>query len=167
MINHFKKSEMNKTKGLIGCKTKEPLNTALTFVLLAVLTKDYMKYNRYTNFTHRDITEKVNHLFGHLLGNTNPYLKARIELYKLRQYEVIKFVPLKKKYTYSIKATDRANELLLYIHTLFEKKYFYNEFKDNFYRARIRQKDNDIRRIEINFTNKDGVLNYDFNKLFY
>ena len=88
----------------------------------------------------------------------------RIELYKLKEYEVVKFIPLNKKDTYSIKATDRANELLLYINSLFQNGHFLEKFKDNFYRARIRHKENDT-RIEINFTNKNGTLNNEFERL--
>ena len=51
------KSEVN---NFIGRKTKEDLNYPLTFVLLGILTKNYSKYNCYTNFTHRDIADKVN-----------------------------------------------------------------------------------------------------------
>ena len=54
------KSEVN---NFIGRKTKEDLNYPLTFVLLGILTKNYSKYNCYTNFTHRDIADKVNNLF--------------------------------------------------------------------------------------------------------
>ena len=53
---------------------------------------------------------------------------------------------------------DRANELLLYIHNLFLEGHFNNEFKNNFYKSKIRYRDNDT-RIEINFTNMNGVLN--------
>ena len=135
-----KKSDVN---NFIGIKTKEDFNYPLTFIILGILTKNYFKYNCYSEFTHRDIANKVNDLF---------------ELYKLREYEVIKFIPLNKKDTYSIKATDRANELLLYIHNLFLEGHFNNEFKNNFYKSKIRYKNNDT-RIEINFTNINGVLN--------
>ena len=66
------KSEVN---NFIGRKTKEDLNYPLTFVLLGILTKNYSKYNCYTNFTHRDIADKVNDLFKNLIDirgwNTN------------------------------------------------------------------------------------------------
>jgi hypothetical protein len=168
-----KKSDIN---NFIGRKTKEDLNYPLTFVLLGILTKNYSKYNCYTNFTHRDIADKVNDLFKNLINikgwDTNEKeldLKVRIELYKLKEYEVVKFIPLNKKDTYSIKATDRANELLLYINSLFQlelrvgKGHFLEKFKDNFYRAKIRHKENDT-RIEINFTNKNGTLNNEFER---
>ena len=161
MSNIKKTTELN---NYIGRKTKEDLNFSLCFVLLGILTKNYSELGIYTEMTHRDIADKVNELFKDLLNlkgwNTNEKeldLKVRIELYKLKEYEVIKFIPLNKKDTYSIKATDRANELLLYIHNLFLKGYFNNEFKNNFYKSKIRHKENDI-RIEINFTNINGVL---------
>ena len=59
------KSEVN---NFIGRKTKEDLNYPLTFVLLGILTKNYSKYNCYTNFTHRDIADKVNNLFKNLVN---------------------------------------------------------------------------------------------------
>ena len=160
-----KQSEVN---NFIGRKTKEDLNYPLTFVLLGILTKNYSKYNCYTNFTHRDIADKVNDLFKNLIDirgwNTNEKeldLKVRIELYKLKEYEVVKFVPMKKKDTYSIKATDRANELLLFINSLLMKGHFYDQFKNNFYHSKISHKQDDT-RIEVNFTNEKGTLNNEF-----
>ena len=162
MQTENKKSEVN---NFIGIKTKEDFNYPLTFIILGILTKNYFKYNCYTEFTHRDIANKVNDLFENVINikgwntkNKEIDLNVRIELYKLREYEVVKFISLNKKDTYSIKATDRANELLLYIHNLFLKGYFNNEFKNNFYKSKIRHKENDT-RIEINFTNINGVLN--------
>ena len=159
------KSEIN---NFIGRKTKEELNFPLTFVLLGILTKNYFKYNCYTDFTHRDITDKVNYLFNNLVDikgwNTNEKeldLKVRIELYKLREYEVVKFIPLKKKDAYSIRATSKANELLLFLNSLFQNGHFHNDFKNNFYHSRIRQKNEDY-QIEINFKNEKGVLNLEF-----
>ena len=152
-----KKSDVN---NFIGIKTKEDFNYPLTFIILGILTKNYFKYNCYSQFTHRDIANKVNDLFENHITKKNKEidLNVRIELYKLREYEVIKFIPLNKKDTYSIKATDRANELLLYIHNLFLEGHFNNEFKNNFYKSKIRYKNNGT-RIEINFTNINGVLN--------
>ena len=55
-----KKSEVN---NFIGIKTKEDFNYPLTFIILGILTKNYFKYNCYSEFTHRDIANKVNNLF--------------------------------------------------------------------------------------------------------
>ena len=168
MHTEIKKSDIN---NFIGRKTKEDFNYPLTFIILGILTKNYFKYNCYSEFKHRDIANKINKLFKNVIDikgwNTNEKeldLKVRIELYKLKEYEVVKFIPLNKKDTYSIKATDRANELLLYINSLFQNGHFLEKFKDNFYRARIRHKENDT-RIEINFTNKNGTLNNEFERL--
>ena len=102
--NRGNMKDKNEVNNFIGRKTKEDLNYPLTFVLLGILTKNYSKYNCYTNFTHRNIADKVNDLFKNLINikgwNTNEKeldLKVRIELYKLKEYEVVKFVPMKKK----------------------------------------------------------------------
>ena len=95
---------------------------------------------------------KFNNLVDIKGWNTNEKeldLKVRIELYKLREYGVVKFFPLKKKDTYSIRATDRANELLLFLNSLFQSGHFHSDFKNNFYHSRIRQKNEDY-QIEIN-----------------
>ena len=165
MSNIKKTTELN---NYIGRKTKEDLNFSLCFVLLGILTKNYSELGIYTEMTHRDIADKVNELFKDLLNlkgwNTNEKeldLKVRIELYKLKEYEVVKFVPMKKKDTYSIRATDRANELLLFINSLLMKGHFYDQFKNNFYHSKISHKQDDT-RIEVNFTNEKGTLNNEF-----
>ena len=100
---------------------------------------------------YRDELVKNNLKFFLVSGSKEARLRKSI-------LKINEFISLNKKDTYSIKATDRANELLLYIHNLFLKGYFNNEFKNNFYKSKIRHKENDT-RIEINFTNINGVLN--------
>nr|BAR27988.1 hypothetical protein [uncultured Mediterranean phage uvMED] len=160
------KSDVN---NFIGRKTKEDFNYPLCFVLLSILTKNYFKYNQYTNFTHRDIADKINYLFKNLIPlkgwRTNEKeldLKVRIELYKLREYQIVKFIPLKKKDTYSIIATDRANDFLLKLNYAFcIKGHFNDNFKGNFYKAKIKFI-NKTPRIEVNFTNKKGSTNNEY-----
>ena len=137
MSNIKKATELN---NYIGRKSKEDLNFPLCFVLLGILTKNCLKFEVYTEFTHRDIADQVNKLFKNLLDlkgwNTNEKeldLKVRIELYKLKELEVVKFIPRKKKDTYSIKATERANELLLHLNSLSYYGAFDDKFKNNFY----------------------------------
>ena len=126
MSNIKKTTELN---NYIGRKPKEDLNYPLCFVLLGILTKNYSELGVYTEMTHRDIADKVNELFKDLLNlkgwNTNEKeldLKVRIELYKLRELKVVKFIPRKKKDTYTIKATERANELLLFLYVLITRR---------------------------------------------
>tara|TARA_A100001391_G_scaffold66692_1_gene42339 strand:- start:503 stop:1120 length:618 start_codon:yes stop_codon:yes gene_type:complete len=147
MSNIKKTTELN---NYIGRKTKESLNFPLCFVLLGILTKNYSKFGVYTEMTHRDIADKVNELFKDLLNlkgwNTNEKeldLKVRIELYKLRELEVVKFIPRKKKDTYAIKATERANELLLFLYALLKKgevDELNKKFIDNSIDAKIKLK---------------------------
>ena len=147
MTNIKKTTELN---NYIGRKTKESLNFPLCFVLLSILTKNYSKFEVYTEVTHRDIADKVNELFKDLLNlkgwNTNEKeldLKVRIELYKLRELEVVKFIPRKKKDTYAIKATERANELLLFLYALLRKgevNELNKKFIDNSIDAKIKLK---------------------------
>tara|TARA_R100001126_G_scaffold77533_1_gene46212 strand:+ start:47 stop:664 length:618 start_codon:yes stop_codon:yes gene_type:complete len=147
MSNIKKTTELN---NYIGRKTKEDLNYPLCFVLLGILTKNYSKFGVYTEMTHRDIADKVNELFKDLLNlkgwNTNEKeldLKVRIELYKLRELEVVKFIPRKKKDTYAIKATERANELLLFLYALLRKgevNELNKKFIDNSIDAKIKLK---------------------------
>ena len=147
MSNIKKTTELN---NYIGRKTKEDLNYPLCFVLLGILTKNYAKFGVYTEMTHRDIADKVNELFKDLLNlkgwNTNEKeldLKVRIELYKLRELEVVKFIPRKKKDTYAIKATERANELLLFLYALLikgEVDELNKKFIDNSIDAKIKLK---------------------------
>ena len=72
------------------------------------------------------------------------YVKVRIELYKLRELEVVKFIPRKKKDTYAIKATERANELLLFLYVLItrggEVGELNKKFIDNSIDAKIKSK---------------------------
>ena len=165
MSNIKKATELN---NYIGRKSKEDLNFPLCFVLLGILTKNCLKFEVYTEFTHRDIADQVNKLFKNLLDlrgwNTNEKeldLKVRIELYKLKELEVVKFIPRKKKDTYSIKATERANELLLHLNSLSYYGAFDDKFKNNFYNSTIRKKNGEY-KIEVNFTNEKGTLNSEY-----
>ena len=147
MSNIKKTTELN---NYIGRKKKESLNFPLCFVLLGILTQNYSKFGVYTEMTHRDIAEKIEGLFKNLIDlegwSTNEkelYVKVRIELYKLRELEVIKFIPRKKKNTYTIKATERANELLLFLYALItrgEVGELNKKFIDNSIDAKIKFK---------------------------
>ena len=160
--------QKNEVVNYLGYKSKEDLNYPLTFIILGIATKNYFKLKCYTEFTHRDLTDKINLLFPELVNlegwNTKKdeiNIKTRSELYKLFDLKVLKQVPLKKKGTYSIRATDRANELLLHLNWQFQNSSYKNSLKNTFYNTKILKQDDDY-KIEINFKNINGSLNIEY-----
>tara|TARA_R100000995_G_C3449792_1_gene107548 strand:- start:251 stop:808 length:558 start_codon:yes stop_codon:yes gene_type:complete len=158
--------EKNPVHQYLGYKSKEQINEILTACILSVLSQNISLLGVFTQFTHKDLFQKLWKVLCHykIFGRDNEKeaeLLCRAEMYKLESLEYIKFNPLNKADHYTISTTLKGNQFLSFLYK-YKPNSFYISKYFNFINARFFSVHNN-NYIEINLGTEKGTINSAFN----